>query len=62
MFVFYLLFVNEIIDYYANYANFNWHVNILIILHILTYGSEENNHYQFVGDHYTVGKEKEWKN
>lgn len=33
-------FVNEIIDYYANYANFNWHVNILIILHILTYVSE----------------------
>lgn len=33
-------FVNGIIDYYANYVNFNWHINILIILHILTYVSE----------------------
>lgn len=33
-------FVNKMIDYYANYANFNWYVNILIILHILTYVSE----------------------
>lgn len=52
-------FVNEIINYYANYVNFNWHINILIILHILTYVSEENNHNQFVGENYTVGKEQE---